>query len=1262
MPPQAAKSMEGMSAPSQRLLEVEEIPAGDIIWIEDEEEVWVQAEVVSQENTLLVVNNKKTYERQTIDLGFAEVYPINPKVQADMTALHHINEPAILHNLDQRADLANQRPYTWMGTILIAVNPLRRLPEPEESVFMGVPLNPERPHPYATAELAYRQMKLGARRGSPNQSIVVSGESGAAGKTETSKIILRYLARRTGDGVEGLDGRIIESSPILESFGNAKTLRNPNSSRFGKYLKLQFTDEDFDLGGGFIETYLLEKSRVLTCAEGERNFHIFYEMIAGADRDLKDQLGLSGAHDHRILTQSSVMKLEGVDDAQSFAYVMNAFDTIGLEEADIEGVWSILAATLHLTDIEFEVEETAEGDSAKMTDDRKADLVASLLGLDASAIRKLVTEKEVKSRGESFVKRLGIGESSYARDACAKALYDGLFNWVVAAINNSLGKGADSLPFIGVLDIFGFENFEINEFEQLLINYTNESLQDAFNKQVFNNELNLYAEEGITVQVSSCPDNAECINLLSGKPEGLVVILDNVCQEPDPSDQKFCERVHRIHGRHHYFPKTHPKDQRTSFFVKHYAAKVKYHVEGWIERNNDLLPGSFLEVLLGSEKEIVRETIETLAPGSLGAIAEGPKRRQGSVTPGVSTKEKKGPNKKRPTVAKGFMKSMAELNDVLRSTTCSFVRCIKPNFAMTVGHFDKRYTVEQLQCLGILQTCEVLKVGMPTRVTYSELKEVISGQTAEAEKLFAGEPETALISAMLWAFEVPDDAFRLGKTRVFFKAGQIATLESILQAASEGRGEWIMERLEIAHANYKKAQALAAAASADIAGLQETYEMAKKVSAADDSLQVGNSKGPNPALLVFADTSHHTSNCSLSFEVNTPEMVRDLVKAAEDEEVGKYAVGEMEKVKAAAVPAEASAVTARDASQALGNSIAAVEAGDGSNHIKSLKAALLKLQTDFEDAEERAQQAHDCAVKCQLEATQSKVSQPQLAFFLCPCTALITPPTLNFETMPWQHALPPPYQTDLSGSGCLSQPLLHLPFLFRVIAQCSDAKNAANKKADALAEAKEAAGVAKEATAEANKAWAEFKVVVNTASEKEALMKNKSTGAAPVEEPDDDDKEDSHGRSRLRRRNSSVQNLLDNEEEHSPSPKQKSPGIGEATGTAVPMQGVSAPHHIGEDDGSKVTFVNLFEEALRMGRIEGHLMKQSRYLSRWRPRYFTLEDGYLEYYEKKNLVGTKKKKVMELGSGSITSYTNTKNCFCVRTGEIVWFLLAKDEV
>ncbi|CAN0342915.1 unnamed protein product, partial [Ectocarpus sp. 12 AP-2014] len=706
-----------------------------------------------------------------------------------------------------------------------------------------------------------------------------------------------FLTRRSVGGVANLDQKVVDSSPILESFGNAKTLRNNNSSRFGKFLKLQFTKDKYRLAGAFIETYLLEKSRVLTQGTGERNFHILYQLVAGASA-LDDDLKLEDVESYKILAQSECVTLDCMDDTEEFATVKSAFDTIGMSPESQAQVWRMLASVLHMSNLEFDKVDHEQGEIASISDREALSTLAAFLAVEEAALEAMLTQRVVVTRGETFTKQLGLEEANLTRDAIVKSLYEALFLWVVAVINTSLGKGPDSLPYIGVLDIFGFENFDTkNEFEQLLINFTNESLQDTFNKQVFNNELKLYEAEGIDVVVSNCPDNAECLKMLSSRPKGIIPSLDNVCAEPNPSDSRYLSALHKEHERHEDFPRTKPQDMRECFWVRHYAGKVKYTVEGWVERNMDRVPESFSSTLAASTSKVVQEATSHYgkAPSGGAAAKAKPTRARKTLV--------------KPTVAKAFLGSMEALNVTLLSTMCNFARCIKPNGEMQCGVFDNRYVVDQLQCLGILQTCEVLKVGMPTRVTYTELKEVLGASAAEAEKLFEGEPETALIAAILWAFEVPSEVFRLGRTRVFFRAGQISTLQKILNETGPEKAPWIFERLQEALANRHKAKAAAEEAQVD-----------------------------------------------------------QFMQAAREDEIGKHAVGAMERVVAASEETLKTIKTSSTIADELDAATRTAKGGDTAGEIRRLEDSLKRLRGSFQEAKDLAVGSQEAAAKCQVRA------------------------------------------------------------------------------------------------------------------------------------------------------------------------------------------------------------------------------------------------------------------------------------------------------
>eukprot|EP00904_Undaria_pinnatifida_P007215 jgi/Undpi1/3623/HiC_scaffold_16.g06993.m1 len=1273
---------------SSRLMQAEQMPAGEEIWVEDDKDVWVLASLVTQRNTILTVRRKDTGETVEIDLGFGETHPHNPKVVADMTSLHHIHEASILYNLRIRAAIDNQRPYTFMGTILIAVNPLRKVADPEMSEFMNRALDPESPHPYAIAELAYHQMRLGAGRKEANQSIVVSGESGA-GKTETSKIMLRFLTHRSVGGVSGLEQKVVDSSPILESFGNAKTLRNNNSSRFGKFLKMQFTKDKYRLAGAFIETYLLEKSRVLSQGKGERNFHILYELAAGgAASGLSKQLKLGSAETYQILSQNGCITLDGVDDVEQFKGVQRAFDTVGMDAQMQMQVWQTLAAVLHLSNLRFDRVDNEQGEIASISDRAALGTLASVLGVEEAVLEQMLTQRVVKTRGEVFTKQLGVQDADLTRDAIVKSLYEALFLWIVRLINTSLGKGEETLPFIGVLDIFGFENFDTkNEFEQLLINFTNESLQDTFNKQVFNNELKLYEEEGIDVVVSSCPDNTQCLVMLSAKPKGIIPSLDNVCAEPNPSDSRYLDGLHKNYARHQDFPRTAPKDMRECFWVKHYAGKVKYTIGGWVERNMDSIPQSFNDTLQTSKHQA-----RSWSCWGLHGVVRESAAAYGAVSADSSSRARTSKKSLvRPTVAKSFLGSMQDLNATLLGTTCNFARCIKPNAAMKCGVYDNTYVVEQLQCLGILQTCEVLKVGMPTRVTYTDLKEVLGSNAAEAEKLFAGEPETALIASILWAFEVPSEAFRLGRTRVFFRAGQISTLQKILNETPAEKGPWIFERLQVALANRQKAKAAAGEAKAALARVQKAMSDAEEATSdllepdSDDESESSGRRRTAAPFRVTEEQLRPIASAAKRARVagSTTPKVHALLQAVDEDEIGTHAKGAKDRVVEASKATLADVQAASAKAEELDADIKTIKGVDEAAALRELEDGLRKLKAAFKEVKGLAQGAQEAADKCQVEKTEemtaaaaSKATDVESQARAVANGAKNTSQASQRQQQAFKKA------TAAVGAAMAAAEKAQASFsnLKVVVARAGEeeekareAKMAEVEKAELArkkAEAAEAEAAAaandkreKEAAAAAATAAAAAEASAKDLAERMAASRAKvqqwGAPTVPLEDVHIDPKPSEAPANRvslMRRRSESVKNILGSQTirtpEPSPPPKpreEKEAGLSNVSTRVGPKSAAGRNH-----------FEKIFAEALEGGHTEGYLMKQKRFTARWKSYYFKLDDGYLTHYENKSLVGTRKSKVLELTSSSTTAFTNTKCCFCVRTGQSAWFLIAKN--
>ena len=730
-----------------------------------------------------------------VDLASVPAYLANSNLAADVCALHYIHEPAILWNLERRSEASE--PYTLLGSVLVAVNPLQRIPDPEG--ILGKKKASSVPHPYGIAEVAYSQMvfaegrKLSARKATDevivsNQSIVISGESGS-GKTESAKMCLRHLVSRneSAGGMHNLDERLLSSNPILEAFGNASTVRNHNSSRFGKLLKLHFVSTPrpgeapaWTIGGASVVTYLLERSRITTHNAGERGYHIFYQLRDGAPADLKSQLGLDTTDKYRYMTplEGTKAPVTGtklkVDDKEDYAAMDKAFNSLGIN-ADVKmEVYKTLAGILHLGNVEFDNDERPEGDVAvpKKGGYGAVELAASLLGVEPDALITMLVETEVKAGTEMVKKKRDANAASFARDAVAKAAYSALFDWTVETVNQALiltdGAKVDQLPFIGVLDIFGFESFERNDFEQLLINYANEALQGTFNRQVFQAELDLYKREGLIVDdggMPAPPDNSECMELLAGKGKamGLLKVIDAESQTPQPTDQKMNKVIQKTFEKNACMMKPHPKDAASTFIVRHYAGAVVYTVGRFIEKNADRLPKEVGATFEKSKTPVVKALF------AVKDKADAAKRAFGGAS-----------------IIGKFTNQIA-----------SFIRCVKPCTAMVRTNnisqwFDRRYVTMQLKCLSIPQTAEVLKAGLPTRVPYEVLTENYMGVLpAEAIKIWkglGGGDLRSFMTALFWAFEVPENSYRTGTTKVFFKSGELTLLDKIMESAAKWSG------------------------------------------------------------------------------------------------------------------------------------------------------------------------------------------------------------------------------------------------------------------------------------------------------------------------------------------------------------------------------------------------------------------------------------------------------------------------------------------
>ncbi|OQR94962.1 myosin-like protein [Achlya hypogyna] len=667
----------------------------------------------------------------------------------DLTSLVQLDEAAILTTLAAR--FHSQAIYTRTGAVLIAMNPFTPLPlygAETKTRYMhhgrkrarGERIDPLPPHIYAIADHAYREMHRG------DQSILVSGESGA-GKTETTKCILNYVATLVTSATSSdLAQRVLECNPILEAFGNARTNRNNNSSRFGKFIRLEF-EAVGSLLGASISTYLLERVRIVSQAIGERNYHIFYELLRGASPNELAALGLSQVQDYKYLNQSQCYdRQDGVDDSEQYAKTRHAMTTIGMSSEEQTDVLQLVAAVLLLGNLEF----ARKGGEASQLSNDGASVVATvcgLLGIDGTAMEHGLTTKQIKAGGDRITTALSVVEASATRDAVAKTIYARVFDWLVERINESMRYSTSTRRtltpprFIGVVDIFGFEIFASNSLEQLCINFANEKLQQLFAKYVFEMEQAEYAAEAIPWSFVEYPNNDACVVMFEARPFGVFSLLDEQCVVPRGNDAQLAAKYADIvAARHRHLSATKLQKAKGLFTVAHYAGPVVYSAIGFCDKNKDHVHSDVLAFLRGSTNAFL---------ASLFPVGVADTGRPTSLT----TK---------------FQAQLASLLQVLQATSPHFVRCIKPNDDLRPGLLDGPRVAEQLRCSGILEAATIARSGYPIRMTHAAF---LSAYASLAPQAVRGNVDaTATAFAELLPPALPPHA-QVGRTKVFLLDG-----------------------------------------------------------------------------------------------------------------------------------------------------------------------------------------------------------------------------------------------------------------------------------------------------------------------------------------------------------------------------------------------------------------------------------------------------------------------------------------------------------
>ncbi|XP_069654953.1 myosin heavy chain, skeletal muscle, adult-like [Haliaeetus albicilla] len=741
------------------------------VFVAHPKESFVKGTIQSRESGKVTV---KSEAGETLTVKEDQVFPMNPpkydKVE-DMAMMTHLHEPAVLYNLKER--YAAWMIYTYSGLFCVTVNPYKWLPvyNPEVVLaYRGKKRQEAPPHIFSISDNAY-QFMLNDRE---NQSILITGESGA-GKTVNTKRVIQYFATIAASGekkkeeqsgkMQGtLEDQIISANPLLEAFGNAKTVRNDNSSRFGKFIRIHFGATG-KLASADIETYLLEKSRVTFQLKAERSYHIFYQITSNKKPELIDMLLITtNPYDFHYVSQGEV-SVPSIDDQEELMATDSAIDILGFTADEKTAIYKLTGAVMHYGNLKFKQkqrEEQAEPDGTEV-----ADKAAYLMGLNSADMLKAMCSPRVKVGNEFVTKGQTVEQVHNAVGALAKAVYERMFLWMVVRINQQLDTKQPRQYFIGVLDIAGFEIFDFNSFEQLCINFTNEKLQQFFNHHMFVLEQEEYKREGIEwTFIDFGMDLAACIELIE-KPMGIFSILEEECMFPKATDTSFKNKLYDQHlGKSSNFQKPKPVKGKAEahFALIHYAGTVDYNITGWLEKNKDPLN----ETVIWLYQKSSLKTLALLFANYGGADAEAGGKKGG---------KKKGSSFQ--TVSALFRENLNKLMTNLRSTHPHFVRCIIPNETKTPGAMEHELVLHQLRCNGVLEGIRICRKGFPSRVLYADFKQRyrVLNISAIPEGQFMDSKKAS--EKLLASIDVDHTQYRFGHTKVFFKAGLVGLLEEM---------------------------------------------------------------------------------------------------------------------------------------------------------------------------------------------------------------------------------------------------------------------------------------------------------------------------------------------------------------------------------------------------------------------------------------------------------------------------------------------------
>ncbi|NXM17791.1 MYH7 protein, partial [Ploceus nigricollis] len=742
-------------------------------WIPDEKEAYIEVEIKESSGGKVTVETK---DKETRVVKEDEVQPMNPPkfdMIEDMAMLTHLNEASVLYNLKRRYShwmIYVSPRHPWGGWLPVYTAPV-------VAAYKGKRRTEAPPHIYSIADNAYNDNR-------ENQSMLITGESGA-GKTVNTKRVIQYFAivAALGDtpgkklipsGCVGadtpfgfvlqgtLEDQIIEANPAMEAFGNAKTIRNDNSSRFGKFIRIHFGPSG-KLASADIDIYLLEKSRVIFQQPKERSYHIFYQILSGKKPELQDMLLLSlNPYDYHFCSQG-VTTVDNLDDGEELMATDHAMDILGFSNDEKYGCYKIVGAIMHFGNMKFKQKQREEQAEADGTE--SADKAAYLMGISSADLIKGLLHPRVKVGNEYVTKGQNVEQVLYAVGALAKATYDRMFKWLVTRINKTLDTKLARQFFIGVLDIAGFEIFDFNSFEQLCINFTNEKLQQFFNHHMFVLEQEEYKKEGIEwVFIDFGLDLQACIDLIE-KPMGILSILEEECMFPKASDMTFKSKLYDNHiGKSPNFQKPRPDKKRkyeAHFEVVHYAGVVPYNIVGWLDKNKDPLNETVVSVFQKSQNKLLASLYENYVGSASG------------------TKEKRKKAASFQTVSQLHKENLNKLMTNLRSTQPHFVRCIIPNETKTPGAMDSFLVLHQLRCNGVLEGIRICRKGFPNRILYADFKQryrILNPAAIPEDKFVDSRKAT---EKLLSSLDLDRAQYKFGHTKVFFKAGLLGLLEEM---------------------------------------------------------------------------------------------------------------------------------------------------------------------------------------------------------------------------------------------------------------------------------------------------------------------------------------------------------------------------------------------------------------------------------------------------------------------------------------------------